>query len=171
MKREIILALMIAFSRVSGGLSQMDDPSSRKTLQGLTAMGVHVEQLPPAAKDDGLTESDLRTKVELKLRLAGIRVVDPEEASKLPGMPYLHLLLTTIDTDYGFHSSSVELDLNQTVILARKPAMMAIAATWRRSVVVTAGKSYSAKGLGDAVDQLCDMFLNAYLSVNPKKQT
>jgi hypothetical protein len=50
---------------------------------------VLIEGLPDGAKVLGLSEDMIKTDVELKLRLAGMRVTTMEDALNLPGSPYL----------------------------------------------------------------------------------
>jgi hypothetical protein len=58
-------------------------------LRGISAVGVLIEGLPDGAKVLGLSEDMIKTDVELKLRLAGMRVTTMEDALNLPGSPYL----------------------------------------------------------------------------------
>jgi hypothetical protein len=60
----------------------LDDEYSRESLRGLRGVHVIVEVLRPAVKKGGLTEAMIRTDTELKLRLAGIRVLTQDEALK-----------------------------------------------------------------------------------------
>ena len=53
-----------------------DDEKSRMSLRGLKGMQVVVEHLEPEVEQHGLTTSALQTDVELKLRQAGIPMLD-----------------------------------------------------------------------------------------------
>ena len=45
-------------------------------LVGIAAVDILIERLPKGADKLGLTKESIRTDVELKLRLAGIRVIE-----------------------------------------------------------------------------------------------
>ena len=59
-----------------------DSEYSRPTLRGLNSVFVLVEEVDPEIERDGLTASQIKTDVELKLRLAGIKVFSRAEAVK-----------------------------------------------------------------------------------------
>lgn len=61
------------------------DVVSAVALGGITAVKVLVESLPPGANVIGLTKEQIQTDVELKLRMAGMRVTD--ETKPNPGGP------------------------------------------------------------------------------------
>ena len=60
-------------------------------LLGIKEFAVLIENLPPEIKREGLTENIIRTDVELKLRLIGIKVITWGERLKVPGAPYLYV--------------------------------------------------------------------------------
>ena len=68
---------------VCGGSAQTE--MDRKSLRGLKGIAVVVEALQPEAERDGLTKSQIKTDIELKLRQAGIHVLTTEESFKTPG--------------------------------------------------------------------------------------
>ena len=61
------------------------------SLKGISTLYVMVEQLPDGAKALSLTAETIQADLELKLRLAGLRVVTPEAGVKLPGSPYVYV--------------------------------------------------------------------------------
>ena len=52
-----------------------DSEVDRQTLAGITAVKVVIEDLPSDALNLGLIRESIQTDVELKLRLAGMRIV------------------------------------------------------------------------------------------------
>jgi hypothetical protein len=143
--------------------------SASDTLQGLNGFPVVVEELPMTAVQNGkLSVDDLRTAVELKLRLAGVRIARSLDAPR-PGHAYLYVLVTPLFHDFRW-SMSASLQMKQDVLLARN-RVRTIAATWERSSLsVCKGGITELSQCGlHAVQDLLDSFINDYLSVNPKK--
>jgi hypothetical protein len=68
----IFLALALAAPALSFA---SDDEYTRESLRGLHGVYVLVEDLRPEVEQAGLTVAMIRTDAELKLRLAGIRVL------------------------------------------------------------------------------------------------
>ena len=134
-----------------------DGEYARRSLAGITSLTVLVEELPAAAVNLGLTKEALQTDVELKLRLAGMKI-----ESTAPAMLYVNL---NVGDDGSAANIVVELD--QSVVLARNPSIMVWGvATWSTSVLVT---NTNASGIRGDTKDLVDAFLNAWLSVNPKR--
>ena len=139
-----------------------------RSLRGIHALRVVVEDLSSAVEQAGLHRTDIQTDVELKLRLAGIKVL-PEDAQPLS--PYLyvnanvHANVILGQYDSGRHSYAVDCELHQYVILARDESIRTMAATW---IVGFAGTS-NLQQIRDSIKDLVDEFINDYLSVNPKK--
>ena len=161
------------------GITQ-DNQFSRKSLRDISGMSVLVEPTEDQEKRDGLSEQDIQTDVELKLRLAGIQVF-PKGRSTSPGIPYLYISVNTILQDgvlYAFHT---EVALYQEVLLQRDQSIGLVdakaghpttaplsAATWStgRIGAVSKGKLSQVRSL---IKDSIDVFLNAYLSVNPRR--
>jgi hypothetical protein len=156
-----VMMFLIAIS--SPPVRAQRDKYSNPTLEGITAISVTIEALPDVAKEIGLTREAIQTDVELKLRLAGMRVVTREEVSKLPGAPHLYVQANlTGNAD----AADIEFEARQNVLLERngKPAISAV--TWRTSVLLSHPSLQEIRTyIKDGVDE----FLNAWLSVNPKK--
>jgi len=123
---------------------------------------VVVEQFDDAAKALGLNQETAKTDVELKMRLAGMHVLSDEEATSAPGRPYFYVNVTVSDNG---KAATVEVQLIQEVRLVRN-GELAVAATWSRNGISTNPNASAIRGfIKDGVDA----FLNAWLSVNPKK--
>lgn len=139
------------------------------SLQGLKTIFVLIEDLPEGLKSKvGLTEDQLRTDAELKLRLAGIRVVSENEAHHIPGCPYLYVSINGHVEDVGLVVYSVYVEMRQKVILQRDKSIEVFGAgTWRTSGTGSVGLNSSPSAIRDDVKDFTDKFINAYLSVNP----
>jgi hypothetical protein len=133
------------------------------SLKGIDAVYVAIEPLPDGATVLGLTEEAIQTDVELKLRLAGLRVVTQSEWLQLPGQPYLYV---KINVSTGSQAANVDVELCQNVLLKRNNSPAFGVATWRVGGVISGP---DAQFIRERTKDLVDKFLNAWLSVNPKK--
>jgi len=149
----------ISSSSISG---QGNDPKA-DTLKGINTLGVLVEDLSDGAKVIALTAEAIQTDVELKLRLAGMRVVTDKEAVKLPNVPVLYVRVGLLPRA---EAAIIEVQLEQDAVLERNGQLAYSVITWDRAGVVA---SPTAQFIRDRVKDNVDEFLNAWLSVNPKK--
>jgi len=133
-----------------------------KSLRGIHGLQVVVEELSSAVEQAGLHRTDIQTDVELKLRLAGIKVLPEDDPS---GSPYLYINAHVILGQTMPTYAAVDCELHQYVILARDESIKTTAATWNTG---SAGIS-SLEHVRDHIKDLVDIFINDYLSVNPKK--
>ena len=157
----------------------MDDEESRSTLKGLKGVYVLVQFFQEKnnnLNEIGLSEDVIRTDVELKLRMAGVNVVSKDEAlQKLPVIPQLVIEIMGLTTAGAGEkgpkqiTSTVSIMLIQPTSLVRDPGISALAVTWLRGGYVygLANKRIAAN-IRNIVKDCVDVFINAYLSVNPK---
>ena len=140
----------------------------RDTLRGLLEVQVIVEGLEPGARQLGLSEQALRTDVERQLRQYGIRVASDEQYLKTAVVPILYLRVHTLSTEgVPFIPVSVDVELQQMVLLAREPAVYCVAATWMTGSMAVVGLS-DGRRVRDSVRDSVAKFINDYLAVNPK---
>jgi len=158
----ICFVMMFLVGISSPAVRADDSAASRATLQGITAVAVVVESLDDDAKKIGLTEEAIRTDVELKLRLAGMRIVTQDDLLTLPGAPYLYVSVTVLPPEAG----CISVELNQSAVLRRNGESAFGVTTWS---VGSVRVNPSAQGIRNAIKDEVDTFLNAWLSVNPKK--
>jgi hypothetical protein len=133
------------------------------SLKGIDAVDVLIENLSDGSKALGLTKQAIQNDVELKLRLAGIRVVTQQESLKLPGSPFLHIMVTTSPDR---RAVSIGVELGQDAWLARSGELVTVMSWQTGGVVSNPGV---AQAIRDLIKDYVDEFLNAWLSVNPKK--
>src|SRR5262249_54568980 len=106
-----------------------------------------------------------QTDVELKLRQAGIKVLNNDERLRTPGMPYLYVNINPLHQRPGeMGSYSIRIEVTQNATLERNGEFVVVP-TWSDSAAGTGDVSNTRSSVKDLVDE----FLNAWLSVNPKK--
>jgi hypothetical protein len=162
-----LFALAVLALICRNGYAQ-DVEQTRNSLRGLS--GVYVVPENPLEEDairGGLSQDTIRKEAELKLRLAGIRVLSREEWEKQPGRPYLQVwpkvLKGGVLGGYIYH---ISLEFKQYVGLARSSSIQVFGTTWSAEHM---GYTPELKDVQDKVKDRIDQFINAYLSVNPKK--
>jgi hypothetical protein len=160
----LLLCLTLPVARAA------DNQYSRRSLRGLGAVYVVVEDLDADATETGLTVADLQTDVELRLRQAGVKVVDNGTASHLYVNVQMMPWRWANHTPANGISMALQLELDQSVTLARDPSIwLPSAATWSVSMLAVSPPSNARHDCRDRVKDLVDMFLNAYLEQNPKQ--
>jgi hypothetical protein len=156
-------ALVTLLLTVTGNGRGQDSELSRETLRGLTGVKVVVEPLEPEIERAGLTTSQLQTDVELKLRLASIKVFTQAEPA-----PFLYVSATAQRLpDLPIYAFSLRVELQQLVTLVRN-SERAAATTWDSTGVAVVGASNLSQ-VRDSIKDGVDKFVNAYLSVNPRQ--
>lgn len=73
-----VMVMILIYSPVAHG--QLS--TGKESLKGLKGVNVLVDNLKPDIEKDGLKTSSIQTDVELKLRMAGIKVLTFEEWEK-----------------------------------------------------------------------------------------
>jgi hypothetical protein len=156
---------MSVIGLTSPSVRAQDSEFTRATLKDISAVNVLVEELSDGAKTLGLTTDAIQTDVELKLRLAGIRVVTLEEALKVPGGPILYVLVSVLPDG---RAASIEIELHQNVLLERNGLRVVGMPTWNTRYLMWEPNP-TAQAVRNVVKDQVDVFLNAWLAVNPKK--
>jgi hypothetical protein len=155
---------------VASPLLALNSEMNRSSLQGLKGVRVLVEDLTSEVEGEGLAKSVLQKEIEDRLRGAGIRVLTQEEAPQTPGEPYLYVNVnvTLSKGEEEACSYSIDLALIQNVTLIRNPRQTTYAITWSTGGMGLIGKK-SLKDLKESVREIVDLFVKAFMSVNPKK--
>jgi hypothetical protein len=97
-----------------------DNEFTRPTLRGLKEVGVLVEDLGPEIERSGLSITQIQTDVELRLRMAGIKVLSKEEYFETPWSPYLYVHVNVFKAEaIRAYVYSISVELEQDVYLAR----------------------------------------------------
>jgi hypothetical protein len=136
-----------------------------EVLQGLEAVYVKVERLKAEMEQDGLFASTLQTDVELKLRLAGIKVLSEEQWLENPDSPYLYLCVDAFKYSEGY-VYRIQVSLREPVMVLRKRTKtIATTLRIRDELGITADLSEIREEAQDLVDE----FIKAWQNANRKK--
>ena len=164
-----VLAMLFLFTMVcaSGVYAQVYD-GDIESLRGLKGVYVMIGDLKPDIEEDRLEKEQIQTDVELKLRLAGIKVLTREEYEKELGRPYLYVSGISMKREIGSHVFNTQVELVQQVQLTRNTKISLTTKTWSTSDIGYVGEKDVANYVRDAIKDGVDEFINDYLSVNPK---
>ncbi|MGD0916539.1 MAG: hypothetical protein ABSB22_08775 [Thermodesulfobacteriota bacterium] len=168
-KQLVVMAVSLLILVSKSPTFAIDSKSNRATLRGLEGVAVLVEQLSPEVEKEGLVKNRLQTEAELKLRMAGIKVLTKEECLKMPGEPYLYININVniARTESDIYPYSIDVLLIQKVSLVRDPQQTTYAVTWSTGGVGSIGKPILSQ-LQNSVEDMLDVFVKAFLSENPK---
>ena len=169
MKTVLAVLALLSATLVSPLVGQGDNEYTRKTLAGLTGLGVSVEDIPDEVQRDGLDTTQIRTDVELKLRQAGITVLTRQEWLSTAAAPYLYVNVQAIKNPANLYAYSADVELRQRVTLVHNPAVSILATTWSATGIIGTVGSRRVGLLRENVRDLTDRFINAYLAANPKR--
>ena len=162
--KSFFTVVFLAFSLAGCSVYGFDNRQARETLIGFESVQVLVKGLNRDVRIMELTEAQLKTDIELRLRGKGILVLG--EMGVAQGNPILYLAInSTQASSKGGSIYNIDLSFWQDVRLALSGESTR-APTWSSGVI---GATYNKKHIRNAVINKVDEFLNAWLSVNPKK--
>lgn len=142
----------------------------KDTLKGLQGVKVLVEAIKPEVEKYGLTEQQLQTDVELRLRQNGIKVLSEKEWLSAAGQPYIYVNVNIMKVEnIPLVTYGITLELKQNVSLERDPTKLCSASTWDRRGVMSAGLG-KIENIRECVKGYVDNFINDYLAANPKDE-
>jgi len=159
---------LISYSQAGLELIEEKITTQRGALKGIQGFHVSIENLPPVAKELGITKELLKTEVELKLRLAGIKIYSHEEYVKnLVGISSLYVNLNIVGNNEGAYVFNIYIALRELAYIQRtnKPSLATI---WEYGYAGFTPKA-SNSFIREELKRGLDTFLNDYLAVNPKK--
>ena len=162
----LIVVLVMAFSLAGMKASAfaIDSKLSRESLRGIAGIYVLVENFSPEEKRAGFSKKQVQTDVELKLRLVGIKVLNKEEHLEASGRPHLYVSVDTVSVSQNFFYYVLSIEIWQNVSLERNANFNSKAMTWSWDTMGHGKTEHIRTHLKDKID----VFINAYLSVNPK---
>jgi len=156
------IVLAVALLLLAGLARAADDEEGRASLKGIASFEVVVEGIQPDAERDGLTQSQIQTEVEARLRQAGIKVV-----ASSPYMLYVNV--DTTKKNMGSYAYNIYVSFEQPVTLLRDTKrVQTFAVTWSVGSIGTVG-SDRLRDVRSDVSDLVDQFITAYLEQNPKQ--
>jgi hypothetical protein len=144
---------------------------TRPSLKGLKHLYVNVTRASTDNDYGFLSDDDIKTAVESKLRIAGIQLADDKDAAHVLEHEgaFLSVSLTVIRAEYGsIYAFHIGIEVDQTTRLLRNQTIVVpLSATWSRGTTGILTKD-RLRSIRDNMNDLIDIFVNAYLSVNPK---
>jgi hypothetical protein len=153
--------LLVALFGVFGtGLRAGDAALDRATLRGLKAFNIVIDPLDSALEKSGLTADALRSRIDTRLRHAGIALDNN-------AIEFVGLRIDSMLARKGPASLCFSLAFYQPVALARDQKIRTAAATWEVRTMQMIPPKAIVQAAQDAVDQIADQFVAAYRSVNP----
>lgn len=151
------VALLIAAASPS---IHAQDPDG---LKGIDVVYVLVEDVPEGAKLLGLTAESIQNDVELRLLLAGMGVATLKDGHTLPGRPHVYVRFSLTK---GAEAASIQIELDQDAVLDRNAQHAPSVMTWNAGYLLANPTGQSVR---EEIKRGVDAFMNAWLSVNPKK--
>ena len=138
-----------------------------KTLAGVKEVKVDVSDIDTNAQQDGLATYTIKTATELRLRQAGIPIVDSlTGATQKPGV-ILDVEISTLNlTSEGRYVYTLNLETFETTTLSRDVPVRSLTTTWNTGTFGIIGKE-KLKNIRDTINDLVDKFANDYLAQNP----
>ena len=172
----VYLGIAISFIFLLGANSfvlSADEEVLRSVLDGLQKIYVSVAPVSPEFEEKGLTREKMQAMIEGQLKEAKIEIVSEEEFNRLTyrsNFPIARLdVFTTIgevkDQGEEIIIYNIMIQVNQRVILARKPSLKIFSPTWEKSKT-SYGSSLDA--IIPTVNKLVDEFIENFISVNRK---
>jgi hypothetical protein len=152
----VVLVLMLA---ATGSARATDESLERQTLKGVTVVAVQVEALRPEVESDGLTQAQIKSDVEQRLRESGIQVNDGASATLL-----VNVNAVLVGQASPLYAVSAQVAFQQDVVVR---GLDATASTWSIGGIAAVGKA-NLPMVRDFVRGKVDKFIDAYRSVNPK---
>lgn len=144
-----------------------------QSMRGLRAVAVTVDISSPSEEFVQLvTESAVRTNVELRLRQAGVRVVSPHDLRAVVGTLAVSITALQIQgTPMYAISVSESLLRDLWRVVDGRPVEYFVAETWDTASTLVQGRSVLAEGgAGGLLNSSTDEFLNVWLASHPKTQ-
>jgi len=136
----------------------------RYPLVGLKEIAVAIEAIP-AVLEKSIDRKQLQASVELRLRRAGIKVVELDGKA---GVPYLYVNLNAIrHQNLPVIACAIEVRCNEKAMLVRDPSIATFFSTWHNGTIATVGEA-NARQLEDSVLGIVDVFANDLLAANQK---
>jgi hypothetical protein len=139
-----------------------DKEVTRLTLRGIKEVNVVVETIEPEIENLGLTQAQVRSDVEAKLREANISVAQDIQR----GRPAVYLYVQVLRPEkINRLFYSVSLSLLQNVTLERDPNVKTNTDTWLARVL---GMSSGTEAIRTDIRSLLDQFVEEYRQANQK---
>jgi len=157
MHRTILLVASLTI--LATGLGAGDATLDRATLRGLKAFNIVIDPLDPQLEHAGLSADALRSRIDTRLRHAGIALDNN-------AIEFVGLRVDSMFTKKGPNALCFSLAFYQPVALARDAKIRTATETWDIHTMLLVPPKSMVDAAQDAIDQLADKFIAAYHSVN-----
>jgi len=137
-----------------------DEALDRATLRGVVALNVVIDPVAPEILKAGVSAEELQTRLEVRLREAGIQV-DTAKSE------FVALRLRSVQAARGPVAIAATIGFYQTVTLMRDKNVHTATQTWEVDTVALADTKQVHRACMDSVDELAGRFVSAYRAVNP----
>jgi len=164
---------IIALLALLGGEGQVvrvqESDTEQASLRGIIGIHVMIGKIPAELAQAGVIDVELEAEVELRLKKAGIKVLEQREALSLPGQPIFFIQIGGAKVaDLPVYAVTILGALSQQVTLERDSTQKCTAHTWSLSGTTAAGTQVLNQKIKAAAAALTDQFVKDYLSVNPR---
>jgi hypothetical protein len=154
----LVLAIcLVPIAAVTAG----DAPIDRATLRGVKAVHVVLDPIEPELQKAGLTQTDLQTRLENRLKAADVPI-DPSSPE------FLGLRVISVRGNRGPFALSFSLGCYQPVLLVRDQNIRSATPTWDIDTVLMTEPKTLHQATYETIDDLADRFVAAWRSVNPR---
>lgn len=144
-------------------------PIDIKSLVTLKGVNVFVVPLKEDARSAGLTEEQLKTDVESKLRLAGIKVNSREEMLATKDQVYIYVNVNTVSyKDSPGIAYSYFVGFKQQAMLVRSPFTTVAGVTWEVRLLGMCPKTKFPDITRQRIKDCAAKFIKDYFTANPK---
>jgi hypothetical protein len=160
----LVLGVALVLSLGGAGDAKLD----RATMRGITAVNVVIDPVAAELEDQGVTMGALQSRLESKLRDAGVNV--DRSASE-----FVALRLTSVHSGGGRFPSrttfavATTIGLYQPVMLVRDHNIKTATQTWEVETITLADTKQVYRASMDSVDELAARFISALHSVSSEK--
>jgi hypothetical protein len=155
------LAYTILFFCLAFGGSTSLFGQEVKLLQGFDTCKILIEDLPNELIKAGLTDNQIRTDVEIKLRQAKIKIAG---SSTNPYISF-YVNLSAIETNDGLIAFHLNISLLQSVVLERDRTISTISPTWTKNIIGVVGRN-RVNTIRENIKDITDEFILDYLKAN-----
>lgn len=164
MYRRAPVLLMLLAMRLGGA---SDAPLDRNTLRGLAAVHVVIDPVAPEIEKEGATADVLRTRLEDRIRRAGITIdADSREFVGLR-LTSVHSAKRALAMGSTF-AIAATIGVYQPVTLVRDTNLRTATQTWEVETLTLVDAKEVNRACLDSMDELAGRFVSAYRSVNPQ---
>jgi hypothetical protein len=150
----------------------VDNELTRSSLRGIKQIFIFVQPIDFELEQLGLTEDQILTAVQLKLRMAGIIPLSEEEARKTPDCLVLMIFLAGSEPDgENIFPYAVSLGVSQSIFLTRDESIKSVGLTWGCGPITGVMETGQGEQFRNRIKDLVDSFNYAWLSANPQRRT